>query len=75
MITMFWNGVKGMLSENTVKKINFHGKATPEPLFNHCSREIIEEKFGGRRKNMSGGFWPPTEMAKKVFHLEPEHSS
>jgi len=69
MITMFWNGIKGMLSENTVKKINFHGKAVPTPLFNHCGRDVIEEKFGGSRKDMTTGFWPPTEMNKRLFRL------
>lgn len=74
MITMFWNGVKGMLSENTVKKINFHGKNVPEPLFNHCGKDVIEEKFGGNRPNLTEGFWPPVQMTRKAFKMEPEHS-
>jgi hypothetical protein len=51
-----WQIAKAFLEEHTVKKIQFFKKDTAPPLFEHTHPDQVEEKFGGKAKNMTD-FW------------------
>ena len=51
--------VKGLLDEQTKKKIKILKTSTPEELPSHFNLSQVERKYGGTAPNAEE-FWPPT---------------
>eukprot|EP01017_Pseudomicrothorax_dubius_P044150 TRINITY_DN7439_c0_g1_i10.p1 TRINITY_DN7439_c0_g1~~TRINITY_DN7439_c0_g1_i10.p1 ORF type:complete len:250 (-),score=35.20 TRINITY_DN7439_c0_g1_i10:119-868(-) len=52
-----WSIAKGLLEENTVKKINFIKTGIPEKLFELAARDQVEQRHGGTYPDRTV-FWP-----------------
>lgn len=53
--------VSKFVSENTLNKIKITGDPYNNDMWNHISRDTIEQKYGGDMANMKGSFWPPRQ--------------
>jgi hypothetical protein len=53
--------VSKFVSENTLNKIKITGDPYHNDMWNHISRDTIEQKYGGNMANMTGSFWPPRQ--------------
>eukprot|EP01016_Furgasonia_blochmanni_P047773 TRINITY_DN704_c0_g1_i5.p2 TRINITY_DN704_c0_g1~~TRINITY_DN704_c0_g1_i5.p2 ORF type:complete len:233 (+),score=63.98 TRINITY_DN704_c0_g1_i5:66-764(+) len=62
-----WNVVKGVLEENTVKKINFFKTPNAPSMFDHIHPDQIEQRQGGKAKNRDGDCWPPKLASHQNF--------
>lgn len=54
-----WNIIKSMLDESSAKKIRFMNDENRHELFAFINEEQIEEKFGGKAKNITSDYFPP----------------
>ena len=56
-IGYFWKGILPFVNEDQAKKVIFHDGMIAEKLFEVANKEQFEERFGGKRPNMTT-FWP-----------------
>lgn len=58
-VCMLWACIKPFLDEITIEKIKISKAPYSSDLLAHCNPHQIEEKYGGKAKNLSV-FWPPS---------------
>lgn len=54
-----WKCLGPFLDEVVIEKVKILNKPTPDEIFAHCNRHQVEEKYGGKAKNVEV-YWPPT---------------
>jgi hypothetical protein len=64
VLNFLWNIVKKFLDEVQLKKIKFLKKGEFGPIFDYINEEQVEERFGGKAKNLTEGFFPPVMPSK-----------
>jgi len=66
-----WSMVKRFLDEVLIEKVKILNKGVPDEIFLHCNPYQVEEKYGGKSKNVEV-YWPPTmPCAPYTLHGEP----
>lgn len=53
---MAWGAIKAFLEESTVEKISMNSGNTSDELFKQVNPSQVEERFGGKAKNVTT-FW------------------
>jgi urease beta subunit len=67
-----WTCLRPFLDDIVIEKVKILNKATPDEIFLHCNKYQVEEKYGGKAKNVEK-FWPPF-MPRAPYDLNGEIS-
>lgn len=54
-----WTCLKPFLDDVLIEKVKILNKGIPDEIFSHCNPYQVEEKYGGKSKNIEV-YWPPT---------------
>jgi len=65
MVQATWTMVKPFLEETTIEKISLSSGNSSADMFKHVNPAQVEEKFGGKAKNLTS-YWPPQKCEETV---------
>ena len=71
MMTLLFSFFKNFDS-NIQKKIFVSRKSSANEMWDHISKEQLEERFDGTCPNLEGEFWPPRHSSPNVFISEQD---